>query len=147
MSEPENNGAASGRDARGRFAPGNPGRPPGIFNKTTRAVMQILGEHAEELARQAVARALEGDTAALRLVMERVCPAAKDAPVQFTLPAMRTARDAAQAAGAVLEAVADGTLTLGEGQAIMGLVEGFRRALEASELAGHIEALERELLR
>jgi hypothetical protein len=140
--EPENNGTASGRDARGRFAPGNPGRPPGIRNKTTRAVMQILGEHAETLAWQAVARALEGDTAALRLVMERIAPPARDAPVTFALPRMEIARDAAQAAGAVLEAVAGGELTPSEGQAIMGLVEGFRRALETSELEARIAALE-----
>jgi hypothetical protein len=147
MTEPENNGTTSGRDSLGRFAPGNPGRPPGIRNKTTRAVMASLGEHAEELARQAVTRALEGDTAALRLLLERLGPPAKDAPVTFALPPMQSAKDAAEAAGAVLEAVAGGELTPSEGQAIMGLVESFRRTLETSELAARVTALEKELHR
>jgi hypothetical protein len=144
MTEPENIGTASGRDALGRWAPGpgNRGRPPGIRNKTTRAVAAILGERAEELARQAVARALDGDTAALRLCLERIAPPAKDAPVTFALPAMRTARDAAQAAGAVLEAVAGGELTPSEGAHVMALVEAFRRTLETSELEARIAALE-----
>jgi hypothetical protein len=51
------------------------------------------------------------------------------------------------AAGAVVEAVADGTLTPSQGAAVMALVEAFRRALATSELAGRIEALEKELHR
>jgi hypothetical protein len=38
MPEPENNGAeTAGRDSLGRFAAGNPGRPKGSRNRTTRA--------------------------------------------------------------------------------------------------------------
>jgi hypothetical protein len=148
MPEPENNGAeTAGRDSLGRFAAGNPGRPKGSRNRSTRGVPAIPGEHAEELARQAVDTALQGDAAALRLTLERLALPMKDSPVTFALPRMETAKDAAQAAGAVVEAVADGTLTPSDGAAIMGLIEAARRALETSELAGRIEALERELLK
>ena len=60
----------------------------------------------------------------------------------FALPPMQSARDAAQAAGAVLEACAAGELTPGEAAAVMGLVEGFRRALETTELEARVAALE-----
>lgn len=79
-----------------------------------------------------------------RLCLEQIAPPRKDAPVQFNLPRMETARDAATAAGAVLEAVAEGELTPTEGANIMGLVETFRRTLETSELEARIAALEAE---
>ena len=48
--------------------------------------------------------ALNGDTTALRLCLERIAPAKKDTPVQFDLPPMKSAADAAKAVGAVLDA-------------------------------------------
>jgi hypothetical protein len=62
--------------------------------------------------------------------------------VQFDLPRLETARDAAKAAGAVLEAVSDGELTPTEGAHIMALVESYRRTLETTELEARVAALE-----
>jgi hypothetical protein len=86
--------------------------------------------------------ALEGDTTALRLCLERIAPPRKDAPVTFDLPTMNSATDAAKAAGAVLNAVADGDLTPTEGAHIMALVETYRRTLETSDLETRIATLE-----
>ena len=132
----------NGRDTAGRFAAGNTGRPSGARNRTTMAVLELLEGQAEALTQRAVELALGGDTAALRLCLERVAPPRKDAPVQFALPQMKTARDAAEAAGAVLQAVAEGDLTPGEGAVVMGLVDAFRRTLETSELEARVAALE-----
>jgi hypothetical protein len=89
-----------------------------------------------------VTQALAGDTTALRLCLERIAPPRRDAPVAFDLPRMETARDAAKAAGAVLEAVALGDLTPQEGAHIMALVETYRRTLETSELEARVAVLE-----
>ena len=132
----------SGRNTDGTFAAGNPGKPRGTRHKATRAALALLDGEAEALTRQAVTMALDGDGAALRLCLERIAPPRKDAPVQFNLPRMETARDAAKAAGAVLEAVAEGELTPTEGAHIMGLVETYRRTLETSELEARVSALE-----
>ena len=86
--------------------------------------------------------ALAGDSVALRLCLERIAPPRKDSPVTFPLPRMATAHDAAQAAGAVLEAVSLGELTPAEGAAIMGLVDAFRRTLEVTALEARVAALE-----
>lgn len=138
------NGETTGRDASGRFTEGNPGRPQGARHKATRAALALLDGEAEALTRKAVELALDGDGAALRLCLERIAPPRRDAPVTFDLPRMATARDAAKAAGAVLEAVADGELTPTEGAHIMQLVETFRRTLETSELEARVAALEAE---
>lgn len=132
----------SGRNSDGTFAAGNPGKPKGTRHKATQAALALLDGEAEALSRQAVTLALGGDTTALRLCLERIAPPRKDSPVQFDLPPMQTAADAAKAAGAVLDAVAGGELTPTEGAHLMGLVEGYRRALETSELEARVTALE-----
>ena len=120
----------SGRNADGRFGAGNAGKPRGTRHKATQAVLALLEGEAEALSRKAVQMALAGDGVALRLCLDRIAPPRKDAPVQFALPRMSTARDAAQAAGAVLEAVSMGELTPTEGAQVMALIDSFRRTLE-----------------
>lgn len=132
----------SGRNTDGTFAAGNPGKPKGARHRATQAVLTLLEGEAEALTRKAVETALAGDTAALRLCLERIAPPRKDAPVTFTLPSMTTAANAAQAAGAVLAAVAEGELTPHEGAQIMALIESFRKTLETCELEARVAALE-----
>ena len=136
------NDGKCGRNADGTFTAGNAGKPKGTRHKATQAVLALLDGEAEALTRQAVTMALDGDGVALRLCLERIAPPRRDAPVQFDLPRMETARDAAKAAGAVLEAVAEGDLTPTEGAHIMALVETYRRTLETSELEARVAALE-----
>ena len=107
------------------------------------AVLGLLEGQAEALTQRAVELALQGDTTALRLCIERLAPVRKDAPVQFSLPRMATASDAAKAAAAVLEAVSAGSLTPLEALQIMGLVDSYRRTLEVMDLEARVAALER----
>ena len=137
--------AAEGRDQKGRFGPGNPGRPKGTRHKVTVAAQKLLDKDSKALTRKAVSMALDGDTVALRLCLERICPPRKDSPITFTLPAMNSAEDAAQAAGAIIQAVAAGDLTPLEGASVMALVETFRRTLEASDFEARLAKLEDDL--
>ena len=132
----------NGRDTAGRFAAGNAGRPAGSRNRTTVVVLELLEGQAEALSHKAVQMALAGDTVALRLCLERLAPPRKDSPVQFALPRMVTAHDAAQAAAAVLLAVSEGDLTPTEGAQVMGLVDSYRRTLEVTEMEARLAALE-----
>ncbi len=136
------NDGKCGRNADGTFGAGNAGKPRGTRHKATQAVLALLEGEANALSRKAVEMALAGDGVALRLCLERIAPPRKDSPVQFTMPRMASANDAAQAAGAVLAAVADGDLTPTEGAQVMGLVDSFRRTLEVTELELRLAALE-----
>ena len=104
--------------------------------------LALLEGQAEALTQRAVEMALAGDTVARRLCMDRIAPIKKDAPVQFALPRMKTARDAAEAAAAVLQAVSAGNLSPTEAAQIMGLVDSYRRTLEVTELEARVAALE-----
>lgn len=132
----------SGRNSDGTFAQGNPGKPRGSRHRATQAVLALLDGEAERITRKAVALALEGDGAALRLCLDRIAPPQRDAPVSFALPPMTTAADAAKAAAAVLGAVAEGELTPREGAHIMALIETYRRTLETTELEARVRTLE-----
>lgn len=123
-----------GRNTDGTFAAGNPGKPKGSRHKATQAVQALFDGEAEALTRQAVKMALNGDTAALRLCLERIAPQRREATVSFELPQMEYAKDTTQAARAVLAAVASGKITPTEGTRIMALVETFRRSLEFAEI-------------
>ncbi len=131
-----------GRNTDGTFGKGNPGKRHGIRHKTTLAIQALLDGEGEALTRKAVDMALAGDTVALRLCLERIAPPRKDSPVRFDLPPMESAASASAAMGAILAGVASGDLTPGEGSAIAGLVEGYRKAIETTELEVRIAALE-----
>ena len=127
---------------------GNPaGRPRGSRNATTLAVEALLEGEAEAITRRVVNAALDGDMAAIKLVLDRVAPARKSRPLQIDLPDVADARGVAQAQAAVVAAVAGGELTPDEGTALSGLLEGCRRGLETEELAARLQHLEEAMRR
>ena len=134
----------NGRKTDGTFAEGNSlgGRKPGARNKTTLAIEALLeGEH-EKLTRAAISKALEGDTAALRLCLDRLAPPRKDSPVTFELPPVKTAEDALAASAALLKAVAAGEVTPDEAGRVMALLTAHKALVETGDLEARIAALE-----
>jgi len=132
----------NGRNTDGKFSNGNVGRPKGSRNKATIAIEGLLEGQAEALTQTAISKALEGDSIALRLCMDRIAPPMKDKPVVFPLPQMCDAIDASEAAGSVLRAVSYGTLTPIEGTRVMGLIDSYRRTLELTDIEYRLKALE-----
>jgi hypothetical protein len=132
----------NGRNTDGTFATGNAGRPKGARNKKTIAITSLLEGQAEALTQTAVTKALEGDSVALRLCIERIAPAPKDQPVTFNLTKMHNAMDASEVAGSVLTAVSDGELTPIEATRVMSLIDSYRRTLELTEIEQRLQALE-----
>lgn len=106
------------------------------------AVEALLEGEAEGLTRKAVEMALQGDTTALRLCLERIAPAPKDRVVPFDLPPIATAQDAPAALAAVIQGVADGHLSPSEAASMATLVDRWRAAFETSEIERRLAALE-----
>src|SRR5262245_33753717 len=80
--------------------------------------------------------ALAGDSAALRLCLDRILPPRRDRLVTFALPEIKTAADACAASAAILAACANGELTPNEAVALAGVVAAHVRLLETTDL-GH----------
>ena len=132
----------NGRNTAGQFAAGNSGRPRGSRNKATLAIERLLEGQAEALTQIAITKALEGDSVALRLCMDRIAPPPKDAAVTFSMPTINNALDASKATGSVLTAVSEGELTPIEAMRVMGLIDSYRRTLELTEIEQRLQALE-----
>lgn len=140
MSDPNNNG----RGSDGRFAPGNSlgGSKVGSRHRTTRAVEALLEGQHEALTQTAINKALEGDSTALRLCLDRIAPARRDAPITFALPPIKSAADTVSASSVLLQAVAEGEVTPDEAGRVMALLTSHRTLVEAGDLERRIEALE-----
>lgn len=132
----------------GKFKPGqsgNPGgRPKGVKDRRV-ALRELLKPYAGDLVGKAVELALEGDTAALRICIDRIIPPIKEDAITANLPKISSLEDCTGAQAAVLNAVACGDLMPSEGQVLSGLIEHQRRAYETTELARRLEAIEDQL--
>lgn len=132
---------ASGQFEKGQS--GNPtGKAKGTRNRTTIAMQELLEGEAERITRKAVELALEGDTVAIRLCMERLVPVRKDRHVSFALPKIETAADIPKATAALLEAVASGEITPAESADIGRAVDAHLKAIETHELTERLNRLD-----
>jgi hypothetical protein len=135
---------------RGRpFEQGNKmskGRPPGSRNQRS-VLAETMGSHGVALVKQCQVLAMKGNTAAMRLCMERLLPPCKASNSRFVLPAVKTAADIGLALQSVLQEVARGRLSAQEGEAISVILENHRRAIETEAFGKRLEALEQKSLK
>ena len=92
---------------------------------------------------KAIEKALEGDTAALRLCLERIYPPRKSRPIALALPKIETPDDISKAQGTVIGAMAIGDITPEEASVIAGVLEAKRQSIETCELEARMTALEK----
>ena len=125
---------------------GNPaGRPAGARNHATLMAELLLEGEGEALTRRAIELALEGDSAALKLCLERILPQRRSRRVVFDLPPIDRIEDLGKAIGSVLQEAASGQLFLDEAAALIGMMETRRKALETIDLEQRLQVLEAEL--
>ncbi len=128
-----------------KFQPGssgNPGgRPKGIKDKRV-ALRSLFESHADKLAKQAINLALAGDVQALRICVDRIIPPVREDRLQIDLPPIADAAGCAEAQDVITRAVATGELLPSQGEALAGLVEHRRKAIETSDILKRLEALE-----
>ena len=145
---PEKTGADQDRRDT-RFKPGqsgNPsGRPKGSRHRVTLLAEQMVDGAAEEIVGKVIEHAKLGDPIALKMLMDRILPVRKERPTQFELPPINAPTDLPTAFAAISSAVADGEITLAEGAEASRLVENYARAVEVTELAARIDALEKKV--
>jgi len=117
-----------------RFQPGqsgNPaGRPPGSLNKQTLAAQEAMIERAQELIDSIVDRAKNGESAAMRAVMERLAPTGRNRRIAIDLPVIKTPEDAELALSVVTDELSAGNLTISEASALVNLIDRMLRVAE-----------------
>jgi hypothetical protein len=134
--------ALSGRDARGRFGVGNPGKRPGCRHRATRAMADLLQAEGEAVTRAAIAAAIAGDVSAQRLVLERLVPARRPEGACIELPELAEAATPSARCDAVIRAVARGDLPAEVGRQLLDGIAAAMRVVEIDEIERRIAALE-----
>jgi hypothetical protein len=128
---------AGERDPQGRFAAGNAGRPRGARNKINQRLEALFARDAEAVAAATIEAARGGDTAAMSLVLNRIFPVAKDRPIVLDLPPTP-----AEAASAIVAAVAAGEILLGDAERLMALIKTKADLASLEQIEARIAALE-----
>jgi hypothetical protein len=117
-----------------KFQPGqsgNPaGRPPGSVNKKTLALQEAFEAKGEEIVDEVIARAKNGQPAAMRLLMERLVPTGRNRRFAIDLPVVKSADDAEAAVAVVLAELAAGNLAIHEVSSLILLIERMLRLAE-----------------
>jgi hypothetical protein len=131
---------------RGRpFQPGNPGRPPGSKNKTTRLVEQLVEGDAEKLSRKMLELAKKGNVRCLEYCLDRLLPKRSGRPLDLQLPAIKSVHDLIAGMSAVTTAVNNGDLTAEEATHVIQWFESYAKIFTVYDLAVRLEALESEM--
>ena len=123
---------------------GNPaGRRKGVQNKLSRKIIERIADNRDALLDVLVAKALDGDMAAMKLCIERLCPPQKEFPLPaMTLPEMEGAEDLPRATAALLKAAASGGVTPSALAAMTAVVKAHVEAVQTADLAERIRMLE-----
>ena len=121
---------------------GNPaGRPRGAVDKRE-LIRDLLVPHATELLAKAVAMALDGDAAMLRLCIDKLIGNAKPREPAINLSTFDGSLS--ERGEHVLAAMAAGEISPSEGSTVLGAIAAQAKLVELDDLIKRIEALERE---
>src|SRR3954452_24838432 len=117
------------------------------LTKAARARFDTLAAENIETVFQAVLTAAtqDGDVAAAKLLIDRVIPSRRGAPVSFHIRPLTTPQDCARAYADLLEDVGAGRLTPEEAQTISAIVAKRAELFPSIELAAEIETLKAQL--
>jgi hypothetical protein len=122
---------------------GNPsGKKPGTRHKATRLAETLLDGEAEELVKKCVEMAIDGDSTAMRICMDRLVPPRKSRPLSIDLPDVNTSEGVSQAQATAVQAVADGEVTPEEGKILADILEARRKSIETQEHEVRLNKLE-----
>ena len=105
-------------------------------------VEQLFDGACGEVSREALAKAMNGDSAVLRLIVTRLIGPRRHRASSFALPPLQNAADVAPAIAAIIAAAAEGAISTAEACEMSRVVESYTRALAAEEIETRLQRLE-----
>jgi polyhydroxyalkanoate synthesis regulator phasin len=102
----------------------------------------MLEPYAEELIQRVVGMAKEGDMAALRLCLDRLCAPLRPTDRHIVIEGMADATGLSDKGELILTNVASGEITPSEAQHLMTVISSQARIIEVDELERRVAELE-----
>lgn len=124
------------------WRPGQSGNPRGrpVGSGEVAKLRAAITEHLPEIIDALMERAVNGDIGAARLLLERgIAPLKAVEPSQ---PVRLPDGDLSAQGRAVIDSVASGDLSVGQGASLLSAISALARVVEVDELTRRIEALE-----
>ena len=116
------------------------GRPKGSGQAAHYRAM--LEPYAEELIQRVVDKAKDGDMAALKLCLDRLCAPLRPTDRLITIEGMADAKELSGKGEMILDSAASGDITPAEAQSLMRAISGQARIVEIDELERRVSDLE-----
>lgn len=129
------------RNKRGQFVRGKSGNPAGRPKSELVRLRGQLAEHGHDLVAKAVELALSGDTAALKLCLDRISPPLRPRSAPVNVP-LGDAVGLGDMARAFIEAASEGRISPDDAAQLLSGLAGASRVIEASEIEERISKLE-----
>jgi hypothetical protein len=120
------------------------GRPRGVVDKRLQ-YQELFQANAPDLVQKVTDLALEGDTTALRICIDRIVPPLRAMEQPVNLDGL--SGSLSEQSNQILLAIADGKLSPGEGASLLGALTSHSKIIETTELIERIDKLEQELKR
>ena len=125
---------------------GNPrGKPKGLRSRVTMLAERLLDGQAEKIVQAIIRSALNGDSAAQRVCLDRILPARRDRPIILDIGPLVSAQDGLAALGQIVLAMAQGDITPPEAGEAARPIESFLRSLQTHELETLLQQFEEKV--
>jgi len=125
---------------------GNPnGRPKGSKNKTAQFAKGRLEEAQEDIVREWINMALDGNPSAMKSCIDRLFPCPRSTPDGFEMPPIQTIDDIQTALACLTDALARGDTDTETASQLIKLIQLHRESFESSELAAELAELRKEV--
>lgn len=129
------------RDPSGKFIKGRSGNPNGR-PANAEAIRLLLAPRTEELVAVAVEMALSGDSAALKLCLERISAPVKSELPSIEIPDFELANTPLEKANRIINAVGKGQMSIEIGERFLAAISFYYKIYELDQLEKRIETLE-----
>lgn len=121
---------------RGRQLPPSNGRPKGAANRKLDLLRDVANHYRVDLVERCIAEALAGDPLFMKLILDRIWPKPRTAPVAVELPPTQTPDELRRAMHELLARTAAGELSPDDGAAFLGMMRDIVAAHSVDAVSG-----------
>ncbi len=101
-----------------------------------------MEENVSEICNRLVDEAKKGNIQAIRLILDRILPVRKELPISIDLPEIKCAQDVLTAIATVTRAIAEGHISVSEGEALSKIIDINFKTFELHDFQIRLEKLE-----